>query len=161
MENASNALIIAGGVLIGILIISLAVYLFVDFGSTPAKINKQNEKQQLVQFNTKFTSYENKEGLTIYDVVTVAGYAKENNKYYGDDNNDEYYVNNYKVTVKLKGTVGIGNGIDKNNLQDVTEYNKLIQDEQENALTLSTYKCEEIKYHDNGRVKMVTFTKIK
>lgn len=161
MENASNALIIAGGVLIGILIISLAVYLFVDFGSTSAEINKQNEEQQLVQFNTKFTSYENKEGLTIYDVVTVAGYAKENNKYYGDDNNDEYYVNNYKVTVKLKGTVGIGNGIDKNNLQDVTEYNKLIQDEQENALTLSTYKCEEIKYHGNGRVKMVTFTKIK
>ena len=41
MENASNALIIAGGVLIGVLIISLAVYLFVDFGSTSAEINKK------------------------------------------------------------------------------------------------------------------------
>ena len=32
MENASKALIMAGGVLIGVLIISLAVYLFVSFG---------------------------------------------------------------------------------------------------------------------------------
>lgn len=163
MENASNALIIAGGVLIGILIISLAVYLFVDFGSTSAEINKQNEEQQLIQFNTKFTSYQGREDLTIYDVVTVAGYAKENNMYYSDDgeNEDEGFVNNYKITVKLKGAIGTGNGIDKNNLQDVTEYNKLIQDEQLDVTTLPKYKCEEIKYHDNGRVSEVTFTKLK
>lgn len=161
MENASNALIIAGGVLIGVLIISLAVYLFVDFGSTSAKINKQNEEQQLVQFNTKFTSYEDKEGLTIYDVVTVAGYAKENNKYYGDDNNDKYYVDNYKITVKLTGAIGTENGIDRNNLQDEVDYNKLIQDEQIDDISLPTYKCKVKKYHSNGRVAEVTFTKIK
>lgn len=158
MENASNALIIAGGVLIGVLIISLAVYLFVDFGSTSAEINKQNEEQQLVQFNTKFTSYEGKEELTIYDVVTVAGYAKENNKYYGDDDNDKYYVDNYKITVILKGVTGTGNGIDKNNLQNVTDYNKLIQDEQKDVTTLSEYDCK-VTYHDNGRVGTVTFIK--
>ena len=39
MENASKALIMAGGVLIGVLIISLAVYLFVSFGQTSAEIN--------------------------------------------------------------------------------------------------------------------------
>lgn len=160
MENASNALIMAGGVLIGILIISLAVYLFVDFGSTSAEINKQTEEQQLVQFNTKFTSYENKEGLTIYDVVTVAGYAKENNKYYGDDDNNEDYVNNYKITVILKSS-STGNGIDKANLQDVPNYNGLIQDEQKDSLTLPTYKCDVTNYHDNGRVAEVTFTKLK
>lgn len=157
MENASNALIIAGGVLIGVLIMSLAVYLFVDFGSTSAEINKQNEEKQLVQFNSKFTSYEKKDGLTIYDIVTVAGYAKENNKYYGDDDNDKYYVNNYKITVILKGS-SLGNGTYKENLQDVTDYNRLIQDEQENATTLSEYDCE-VTYHDNGRVGTVTFTK--
>lgn len=160
MENASNALIIAGGVLIGVLIISLAVYLFVDFGTTSAEINKQTEEQQLVQFNTKFTSYENKEGLTIYDVVTVAGYAKENNKFYGNDDNDTNYVDNYKITVILKNAVGIGNGINKNNLQDVNNYNGLIQDEQNDATTLPTYKCNVTKYHTNGRVAEVTFTKM-
>ena len=63
MENASNALIIAGGVLIGVLIISLAVYLFVDFGSTSAEINKKTEQQQLIYYNSKFTSYDDKKDL--------------------------------------------------------------------------------------------------
>ena len=90
MENASKALIMAGGVLIGILLISLAVYLFVDFGTTSAKINEKNAQQQIVEFNSKFTSYEEKSDLTIYDVITVLGYAQENNTYY--ENSKEYKV---------------------------------------------------------------------
>ena len=58
MENASKALIMAGGVLIGVLIISLAVYLFVSFGQTSAEINSQNAQKQISQFNSQFTSYE-------------------------------------------------------------------------------------------------------
>lgn len=97
MENASKALIMAGGVLIGVLILSLAVYLFADFGSTSAQINAQNAEKQITQFNSKFTSYEGKKGLTIYDVITVASYARENNIYY--DNSDEY-----KIIVKIGNT---------------------------------------------------------
>ena len=37
MENASKALLMAAGVLMGILIISLAVFLFVTFGATSAE----------------------------------------------------------------------------------------------------------------------------
>ena len=152
MENASNALIMAAGVLIGVLIISLAVYLFVDFGSTTADINKQMEKQQLVQFNTKFTSYEGREELTIYDVITVAGFAQENNLYYGNDDNDEYYKNNYKVEVILHSNKGWTYEVQKN---AIDKYNGMIQDEQ-NTNQLPRYTCE-VKYHENGRVKSVTF----
>lgn len=105
MENASKALIMAAGVLIGILIISLAVYLFVSFGSTSAEIHKQNDEQQIEQFNSQFTSYEGKK-CTIYDVVTVANLATENNKYYdfekrttktiGNDNYISVKVSNYQ-----------------------------------------------------------------
>ena len=91
MENASNALIMAAGVLIGILILSLAVYLFADFGRTAADINSQNEQQELIKFNTRFSAYEGREGLTIYDVITVASYANENNLYY-NDSLDEHKV---------------------------------------------------------------------
>ena len=69
MENASKALIMAGGVLIGVLIISLAVYLFVSFGQTSAEINSQNAQKQINQFNSQFTSYEGNNQLTIHDVV--------------------------------------------------------------------------------------------
>ncbi|MBQ2938368.1 MAG: hypothetical protein IJE05_05805 [Clostridia bacterium] len=146
MENASNALVMAGGVLIGILIISLAVYLFVDFGTTSAQIHQQTEERQITEFNSKFTSYENKEGLTIYDVVTVAEYAYENNKYY--ENAEEY-----KITVILSGGA-IQDDIQerKNELiiadqQQITKYSK----------SLRTYECTINSYHPNGRIKQISF----
>lgn len=115
MENASKALLMAGGVLIGILIMTLAVFLFADFGTTSAKINEQNAEKQLIQFNSKFTSYEAKNGLTIYDVITVAGYARENNLYYENDNQ-------YKIIVIL-GTTQI-----QDNIEDIK--NSLIMTDQ-------------------------------
>ena len=78
MENASKALLMAASVLIGVLILSLAVYLFTSFGSTSAELHKQQDEQRLEQFNTQFSSYEGKEGgITIYDVVTIANLATE------------------------------------------------------------------------------------
>lgn len=94
MENASKALIMAAGILIGLLIISLAAYLFTNFGQTAAEINKQNAQTQIIEFNSRFTAYENK-SLTIYDVITIVGYAKENNEYYEN-------LEKYKITVKLE-----------------------------------------------------------
>lgn len=80
MENASKALLMAAGVLIGVLILSLAAYLFVYFGSTSQQIHEQNEENQINEFNSKFTSYVGKDNITIYDVITVANLATENNK---------------------------------------------------------------------------------
>ena len=158
MENASNALIIAGGILIGVLILSLAVYLFIDFGSTSADINKKTAEQQLIQFNSKFTVYESTEKKwTIYDIGTVAGYAHENNEFYGKsegfDNN--FYLNNHKITVNIVGS-GIKGGTVNIQEDSVNRYNDMIQDEIKNNIELPKYNCV-ITYYDNGRVKSVTF----
>ncbi len=114
MENASKALLMAAGVLIGLLVISLAVYLFVSFGMTSAEIHKEQQEQQLEQFNVQFTSYVGKEGLTIYDVVTVANLATENNKNYEltkkvADGTD-YYIS---VQVANQGFIEKGYNADK------------------------------------------------
>lgn len=82
MENASKALLMAAGVLIGMLILSLAIYLIISFGTTSAEFHEQNRRQQLDQFNSQFTSYVGKEGITIHDVVTIANLATETNIYY-------------------------------------------------------------------------------
>lgn len=115
MENASKALIMAASVLIGILILSLAVYLFVSFGSTSAQVHKQKEEQQLNQFNTQFTSYVGKEGITIYDVVSVANLATESNIYYefpqrrkltdGSDNYISVQFKNDSISNKYNGSI--------------------------------------------------------
>ncbi len=56
MENASKALIIAGAILIAILIISLGVMIFQNFGSTAKNMANLNE-QEISAFNSKITPY--------------------------------------------------------------------------------------------------------
>lgn len=108
MENATKALIISAGVLIGIIILSMAVYLFGVFGKSASDMQEQILANQLNQFNDKFLRYTGLTDLTIQDVITVKNYALENNKetrnynpsldeYRAADNNeyiDVYYKNN-------------------------------------------------------------------
>ena len=160
MENASRALIMAAGVLIGILILSLAVYLFVSFGSASAEMHKRNAEQQIEQFNSQFTIYEGKDDVTIYDVITVANLATENNIYYEflkrtntTDGKDNY------ITVKLNDVL-IEKGYKYSGSLD---YNKLISEDistmnvAEGKLTQYTCKTEISK--TTNRVYLVTFTK--
>ena len=92
MENASKALIMAGGILIAILVMSLFVYLIVSFGATSDKIHDQNAQTQITEFNAQFTKYQGRTNITIYDIVSVANLARENNK-----QNFQH-----QITVKLK-----------------------------------------------------------
>ena len=142
MENASKALIMAGGILIGVLLISLAVYLFIDFGSTSAEINAQNAQKQLTEFNSKFTSYQNYENITIYDIITLAGYAKENNEYYGVSTSSE---ENY-IDVKIRNE----SILNKNKSDLLTQYAA-------NGI-LTKFECNNIQYNNSGRVNLIRFT---
>lgn len=78
MENASRALIMAAGVLVGIMILTIAVYLFATFGAASAEVHSQKNADRINEFNTQFTTYEGKSN-TIYDVITAANIATENN----------------------------------------------------------------------------------
>lgn len=148
MENASKALIMAGGVLIGVLILSLAAYLFVDLGSTSAEITAQNAEKQITEFNSKFTSYEgykDNEGnwqITIYDIISLAAYAKENNEYYED-------VENEKISVK----------IDNREIQDndSAQNENLIKNYIKSDGTLVKFKCDNINYNSRGKVNLIVF----
>ena len=153
MENASKALIMVAGVLIGILIISLAVYLFVDFGTRASEVNSKVAEQQVVQFNNKFTSYEGKNDLNIYDVVTVASYAYENNLYYQD------VLNEYKIEVYLANPVlrQIQDNINETKISLINSDKNSINSAN---LNLPTYSCKVTKYHNNGRVYKLQFTKL-
>lgn len=169
MENASKALIMAAGVLIGIMILSLAVYLFATFGSTSAELHKQKETDQLNQFNSQFTSYEGKEDITIYDVITVANLATENNKYYEFDTNTSMPTNdkvadNY-IWVELYGDTGLKGtysyGKDKTNDKINEQYDGLINEElkkiNNNKRYLPIYNCETYISSITGRVYRVKF----
>lgn len=150
MENASKALIMAGGILIGLLIISLAVYLFVDFGKTAADINDQNADQQIVEFNSRFTQYESYKDdagnwkTTIYDIISLAGYAKENNEYYKESSDEQISVN----------IIGI-----RTNIEQLSDYKNLMSQYMYygNGTTLRKFSCNSILYNTRGKVKAINF----
>lgn len=103
MENSANALLMAGGVLIGVMVLSLAVYLFVDLGGITGQMTGNIETSRIGEFNSQFLVYITDDNLsnqnirTIQDIVTVAGYANEYNENYGDgyDENNENLMHVY------------------------------------------------------------------
>lgn len=155
MENASNALLIAGGVLVGILVLSLAVYLFADFGSTSARINEKKAEQQIVEFNARFTSYEKSTEITIYNIISLANFAKENNDYYEYSNTDIDKSNYIQVILETKGRLETYTDEQKQTLvnNDLSNINS-------GNSELPKYKCTSIEYHDNKKVKSIKFKKI-
>ena len=56
MENASKALIMAGAILIAIMIISLSIFIFNNFGNM-AKERANMDKEEIQAFNAKITPY--------------------------------------------------------------------------------------------------------
>lgn len=101
MENASKALIMAGSVLIGVLILTLFVYLFRTMGEYAASAERDRAQTQIEMFNANFTKFVGEtvyEGevdgvaktCTMHDVVTVANFAKQTNQALGYETEQDY-----------------------------------------------------------------------
>ena len=163
MENASKALIMSGGILIGVIILSIAVYLFTAFGGSSKQIQEQVDSRVIAEFNNNFLKYQGSEECTIHDVVNLAKFAKKTNEQMGYDISD--YQEPFYIQVIL-----IGNG--RKELTQFTEQQlvNLLNDESVgkdasgNMIgSLQYYKCEEVRF-DNpeqaNRVSKVIFRKI-
>jgi hypothetical protein len=165
MENASKALLMAAGVLIGMMVLSLMVYLFISFGSTSQEIREEQAQKQLNQFNTQFTSYVGKNN-TIYDVVTAANLATKNNIYYelehkgvatGKDNYISVYLENNNFQVKDRGWIERGyNDIRSKNYDDIIRAG--LADLKAGG-TLAEYTCEVKISTETQRVYWVKFVR--
>ena len=95
MENASKALLIAGSVLIGMLLLTLFVYLYTQLSENASNVYSTLDHAEISKFNQKFLNYKGRgkdvvgyddsgkpitNPLTIQDVVTIVNMAKDNNK---------------------------------------------------------------------------------
>lgn len=99
MENASKALLMAASILVGVLLISIGVYLFTVFGNSGAKISERITQSQIDQFNAQFTKYEGNTTCRIHDIISVANLAKENNSQL----NGIYYINVEITNISREG----------------------------------------------------------
>lgn len=147
MENASKALLMAATVLVGILILSIGVYLFSIFGDFSSETAKQIEEKKISEFNAQFYKYLGQKECRAHDIVTVANLANENNKNNeytdSDRNTGAYYI---KVIVDGKSYEGKTNDT----------YMQFLKD---NPVT--NFKCTKVEINNNTKlVKSITFEKI-
>lgn len=139
MENASKALIMAGSILIGVMILSLGVYLFKSYASTSQQINKQMTDTQITEFNSQFTKYEDQKKVRAYNIVSIANLARQNNEqYYGENYNASTEKGEpYYITVMVNG---INNGkINGINTSDFSSNNFENQAKSSNSLSLQDF----------------------
>lgn len=102
MENASKALEMAAGVLLGVLLFSIVVYFFTSISSWPEQQDDEKSSLQTAQFNLEYEVYD-KKGMYGADVISCLTKAENNNeKYYeganflsGQKYGETYWVNVY------------------------------------------------------------------
>ena len=135
MENASKALLIAGGVLIAIVTISLLVTSFSTINKFQMSQLSAQEQERLIAFNEQYTKYA---GQYVYgtEVLTL----------------ENKYANDGLVEVEIDG-----------DRPDCNE-NKYNYDSATNSYSNETryYKCVSIEYDNTtGRVNKIKFKQIK
>lgn len=152
MENASKALLMAAGVLMGVVILSLAAYLFVTFSSSADDVKSEIANNQLNKFNSQFLAYEQREDLTVYDILTAVNLAENNNEYYQLKSGDTNYI-----TVKVDNSVVNSTDIEKKIKPENLEKGEMKVDNLEGK-SLKNYRCNVLLSAITGRVNVVNFS---
>ena len=132
MENASKALLIAGGMLIALLIIGALVLMFNQIGDYEKGKQGVEKNSQIAEFNMDFVRYTDDKGISGADVVSlinkVNDYNNKANK--GGVNNSVDY--NVKMSITVSG---------------LTEFNKKYAYDKENdkdsLFTDDSYRFDE------------------
>lgn len=161
MENASKALIMAAGILIGISILTIASYLFLSFGEKSKNIQEQMDAKVIAEFNNNFLKYLNSDKCTIHDIVSLTNLAKrENNKadfnpLNANDRKRPEYINVY---LKQGGQKDLTTYSDEDLIELLKEYSVK---ENNNQTDIQYFKCISIEFEklENGKVKSITFQK--
>lgn len=164
MENVSKALMIAGGVLIGILVTTLLLVGLSRMRHYQEVQESSKKNEQLSEFNSQFESY-NKQVITGYELISIAHMTNDtNNRYVSSEGYKEV-----KVYVKPKSsdpsnsTLGgfVKDGKKEGGYFSLTEYGEYFDDKlsdnvqvqynQKKKLKEAYFKCSKIEYDDDKK----------
>lgn len=155
MENASKALIMAAGVLIAVLVLTLIVYLYSTFSETKRANIEQLNKTQLESFNGKYIAYDGRTDLTYYDIYNVTLMAEKDNII--------VQIGNKKISIEPKSEyTSIKNKLE--NVEKISGNNEIMTeftDETDLGTNeykeLKKYKCTVKLDGNTGRVSRIIF----
>ncbi len=92
MENASKALLMAGGILLTMLVVALIAYAWNMFSDFYSNQDELAEITDLSEFNLQFTNYD-RDDVSGYEIVSLANKVVDYNQRYSNvGKNDEKYT---------------------------------------------------------------------
>ncbi len=147
MENASKALIMAGGMLLAIVIITLGVYTYSSLHILSESRNDEVAQQELVDFNRTYEAF-NKQLMYGTEVISIMNKANDNNKRYNQDNN--YTI---EISCELKSGLILWNS-------DYTDHIG-IQGETFDEFKKKNFQCNGVSYNNRtGRINGMSFIEV-
>ena len=153
MENATKALIIAGGMLIAMLITSLLVWGFGQIRSVQQEQADQDVIQEITDFNERFEAY-NRTTVRGYQMISLANLVYDTNARYTDE--DGYNP----VTIIVDG-LSAEEATDENLVTYIQTYYDVMTSDQKNALKQLVFECTGVDYDtQNSRVLRMYFRRL-
>ena len=136
MENASKALLMAGGILIALMIIGALVLLGNNLSSYKNNEQALEKQSQIAEFNDQFEPY-NKDDLTLMELKSLSNKIESNNQIHPE----------YEITTNVE-----------NVYPDIkTDFKQISQEEKQ----MRVFSCESIGYDEGGRINNMQFMKVK
>ena len=133
MENASRALVMAGGILIALIILGALLLMFNNLSSYQNANDASEKISQIAEFNNQFEPY-NKNNLTLMELKSVYNKIQSNNT-----RNPEYTIN--------QNISGIYEKINN-------DFSKLPEDDKQNK----SFSCTKVEYNNpDGRISKMEF----
>lgn len=152
MENASKALLISGGVLIAILILTMGVYLFATYGQLGENYEKNLSSGEIRKFNSNFIQFEGRDNITAQEIVTLYKFVKAYNE------KNETSIDTFEVED------AIGSNVPNSSNMALTEEDlvKFIENNSNDSINnnIIYFECTKLEYNDDtGMVNEIGFKK--
>ena len=159
MENASKALLMAGGVFLTILVVSLLMYAMNIYSDYQQNQIRLAEIEDTAKFNQQFTNYERDDVLG-YEVLSLANKVMDYNNRESDALNENGKTVNDKLYKKIKLTIkmwGTDIGVTENDVKkDFTAKMKVPKETDAGDVTIYGDDLELIKsYMEQSATKEV------
>ncbi len=159
MENATKALLIAAAVLMGIMVITLGVTLYVSIMNQVVATREEMEANAIYKFNTQFLNYETPDTVTFQDVISAASLAYQSNSQYTFDTASLHNGNDFYVSVLADVKITQDGSYSQKNIENIVGNAKDLADLLSYNFDVK-YKCTSIKISDSTkRVYQIIFTK--
>lgn len=149
MENSAKALVIAGGVLLAIMVLTIGVYLVGELGKTADSYTTTLDAAELQKYNSNFEVFIGRNDIAPQEIVTLISLAQQKEQ---------------EVTIFIEDK---DSGIDYTNCMNWEEADKsaFLQKKIEEAksnngnMTLYSYVADSIGYDNDGKVTKISFKK--